>query len=790
MTRNQNLAARAGRWSAQHRKKAIFGWLTFVILAVFIGGSFGTRTLTDEEYGIGESGRADKVTSKAFPDKADESVLVQAKQGQSPSDPAFKAVVAQLTQRLERTKGTRNIESPYAAGNEGQISKDGRSALVTFDVPGDDDKAEDLVDGPLAAVAAVQRSNQGFRVEEFGDASSDKALSKAFEDDFKKAEVTSLPVTLIILILAFGALLAAFVPLLLAVTAVAAAIGLIGPLSQIWPVDESISSVVLLIGLAVGVDYSMFYLRREREERARGRSEEAALEAAAATSGRAVLISGLTVMVAMAGMYFGGAATFSSFATGTIMVVAIAVIGSLTVLPAILSKLGDRVNKGRVPFLKPERRTGESRVWSAILDRVLRRPLVSLIAAAGVLVVLALPLAHIHTADSGVDGLPRSLAVMQTYDRMQAAFPGEQFTASIVVQGQDVSRAELRDVASNLRQVARDSSQFEEPVTYDLSPNGKVGEINVPLAGSGTDDTSMNAVKELRSNVVPEVTSDMQTAELVGVSGFSAGSLDFSDSMASHVWYAVGFVLLMAFLLLLVTFRSIVIPIKAIVLNLLSVSAALGVVTFVFQDGHFEGLLNFSSTGAITAWFPLMLFVILFGLSMDYHVFILSRIKEAVDRGESTDRAVSQGIKSTAGVVSAAALVMVAVFSIFATLSFIDMKQFGVGLGVAVLIDATLVRGVLLPASMKLLGDWNWYLPKRLGWLPKVGREPEPEPSQASQHAPANRSSSSPATRPPSGGRVCVPGLQGSAGGVRSANVVAGLRLRRPTPSRAQAAMQ
>ena len=731
VTRNQNLAARAGRWSAQHRKKAILGWLTFVILAVFIGGSFGTRTLTDEEYGIGESGRADKVTSKAFPDKADESVLVQAKQGQSPSDPAFKAVVAQLTQRLERTKGTRNIESPYAAGNEGQISKDGRSALVTFDVPGDDDKAEDLVDGPLAAVAAVQRSNHGFRVEEFGDASSDKALSKAFEDDFKKAEVTSLPVTLIILILAFGALLAAFVPLLLAVTAVAAAIGLIGPLSQIWPVDESISSVVLLIGLAVGVDYSMFYLRREREERARGRSEEAALEAAAATSGRAVLISGLTVMVAMAGMYFGGAATFSSFATGTIMVVAIAVIGSLTVLPAILSKLGDRVNKGRVPFLKPERRTGESRVWSAILDRVLRRPLVSLIAAAGVLVVLALPLAHIHTADSGVDGLPRSLAVMQTYDRMQAAFPGEQFTASIVVQGQDVSRAELRDVASNLRQVARDSKQFEEPVTYDLSPNGKVGEINVPLAGSGTDDTSMNAVKELRSNVVPELTSDMQTAELVGVSGFSAGSLDFSDSMASHVWYAVGFVLLMAFLLLLVTFRSIVIPIKAIVLNLLSVSAALGVVTFVFQDGHFEDLLNFSSTGAITAWFPLMLFVILFGLSMDYHVFILSRIKEAVDRGESTDRAVSQGIKSTAGVVSAAALVMVAVFSIFATLSFIDMKQFGVGLGVAVLIDATLVRGVLLPASMKLLGDWNWYLPKRLGWLPKVEREPEPEPSQA-----------------------------------------------------------
>ena len=280
-----------------------------------------------------------------------------------------------------------------------------------------------------------QKQHAGFRIEQFGDGSADKALTKAFEDDFRKAEFTSLPITLVILILAFGALLAAFVPLLLAITAVAAAIGLIGPISQIWPVDEAISSVVLLIGLAVGVDYSMFYLRREREERARGRSEEAALEAAAATSGRAVLVSGITVIAAMAGMYFGGAPTFMSFATGTILVVAIAVIGSLTVLPAILSKLGDRVNKGRVPFLRPERRTGEARAWGWVLDRVLRRPLVSIVVAGAVLVVLAIPVFHIHTADSGVDGLPRSLAIMQTYDRMQAAFPGETFSADIVVEG-------------------------------------------------------------------------------------------------------------------------------------------------------------------------------------------------------------------------------------------------------------------------------------------------------------------------------------------------------------------
>jgi uncharacterized membrane protein YdfJ with MMPL/SSD domain len=722
-----NLAARAGRWSAQHRKKAIFGWLAFVILAVFIGGSVGTKTLSDEEYGIGESGRADKAVSAHFPDKDSESVLVQSQNGAKNTSPEYRQVVQSVVTSLEGTKHVRNVQSPYAEDNQGTLSEDGKSALVTFEMTGDN--TEDKVVAALNTVSKLDKQETGYRIEEFGDASADKALSQAFEDDFRKAEVTSLPITLIILILAFGALLAAFVPLLLAITAVAAAISLIGPISQIWPVDEAISSVVLLIGLAVGVDYSMFYLRREREERAAGRSEEAALQAAAATSGRAVLVSGITVIAAMAGMYFGGAATFISFATGTILVVAIAVIGSLTVLPAVLSKLGDRVNKGRVPFLKPEKRTGEPRAWSWVLDRVLKRPLISAIAAVSVLVVLAIPVFHIHTADTGVDGLPRSIGIMKTYDRMQAAFPGEQFSADIVLQGDNLDKGQVQAAAQQLREIARDSDQFNEPVTIDQSPDGKVAVIEVPLAGSGSDDTSLNAVKSLRSDVVPEVLPQVNGGELVGVSGFSAGSLDFNEVMASHIWYVFAFVFSVAFLLLLVTFRSVVIPIKAIALNVLSVAAAMGIVTYVFQDGHFEGFLNFDSTGAVSSWFPLMLFVILFGLSMDYHVFILSRIKEAVDRGESTNDAVSHGIKSTAGVVTAAAMVMVGVFGIFATLQFIDMKQFGVGLATAVLIDATLVRGVLLPATMKLLGDWNWYLPKWLEWLPKgPALEGSPEP--------------------------------------------------------------
>jgi RND superfamily putative drug exporter len=742
MNSPRNLAARAGRWSAQHRKKAIFGWLAFVIAAVFIGGSVGTRTLDDADFGIGESGRADKVVSDHFRQDGDESVLVQTRGGARTDDPEFRSVVSDVVARLERTRYVQNVDNPYGRDNAGQLSKDGRSALVTFDVPGEN--AEDRVDPSLNTVAALDREHTGFRIEQFGEGSADKALSIAFEDDFKKAEFTSLPITLVILILAFGALLAAFVPLLLAATAVAAAIGLLGPISQIWPVDESISSVVLLIGLAVGVDYSMFYLRREREERARGRSEEAALEAAAATSGRAVLVSGFTVIAAMAGMYLGGAATFLSFATGTILVVAIAMMGSLTVLPAILSKLGDRVNKGRVPFLRPERRTGEARAWSWVLDRVLRRPVASVLVAGAILVTLAVPVLHIHTADSGVDGLPRSLEIMQTYDRMQAAFPGEQFTAGVVLEGErPLDRAAVQSAVQEMRDLARDSEHFNEPVTVNVSHDGKVAVVDVPLAGTGTDDASIAAVESLRRDVVPRVFDDVPGAEVAGVNGFTAGSVDFNDLMASRIWLVFAFVFTMAFALLLVTFRSIVIPVKAILLNIVSVAAAMGIVTWVFQDGHLEGLLDFDSTGAITSWFPLMLFVILFGLSMDYHVFILSRIKEAVDRGASTEDAVNHGIKSTAGVVSAAALVMVGVFGIFATLSFIDMKQFGVGLAAAVLIDATLVRGVLLPATMKLLGDWNWYLPSWLEWLPKgpalegdaPAPTPEPEPKELPQAA-------------------------------------------------------
>ncbi|MET0729561.1 MAG: MMPL family transporter, partial [Solirubrobacterales bacterium] len=365
----RNTAARAGRWSAQHRRKAIFGWLAFVLVSVVLGGALGMKEIASEDLGDGESKRADQTLADGFPDRASEEVFVQGRGDIKADDPRFTAAVEDVVRALAGFETVRDIESPLEAGNSSQFSADGRSALVTFDLLGDDDVIEDNVTPVLAATDRVQAANPDLRVEQFGDASAGKALDESFEKDFQRAETLSLPITLLILVIAFGALMAAGVPLLLGITAVVGTIGLIAPISQLVPMSDSSSSVILLVGLAVGVDYSMFYLRRKMEERDAGRSNEAALEFAAATSGQAVLVSGVTVLIAMAGMLIAGNAVFTSMAVGTMLVVAVAVLGSVTVLPAVLSKLGDKVEKGRVPIIGKRRHAnhGESRVWGWIL---------------------------------------------------------------------------------------------------------------------------------------------------------------------------------------------------------------------------------------------------------------------------------------------------------------------------------------------------------------------------------------------------------------------------------------
>jgi uncharacterized membrane protein YdfJ with MMPL/SSD domain len=737
----RNLAARAGRWSAQHRKTAILGWIAFVVLATFIGSNVGQQNLKTAEMGNGDSKRAQLIVDAAgFPKTAGEQVLVQGKGSVKADDPQVTAAVTDVVNRLEKIDGVTEIESPLVAKDrENTVSKDGRSVVVNFSLPGTDDEEDTealakQAEAPVAAVAAVQKAHPELHVEEYGAASERYALNDKEAADEARSQQLSLAGTLIVLLLAFGAAVAAGVPLLLGATSVGATIGLLGPVSQLTGLHPAVAQVVTLVGLAVGVDYAMFYLRRMMEEQDKGRSPAAALDVAAATSGRAVLISGFTVMAAMAGMFFSGNPIFTSFGIGTILVVGVAVLGSLTVLPAMLSYLGQKgwLEKGRVPWVLKRRHAnkGESRMWGAILDRVLKRPLVSAIAAGGILVALSVPALGMQFKEPGTEGMSRSEPIMQTLDRIDGAFPGGTVPAITVVKAKDVTTPEVQGAIADLQEQAIATGKLSEPTFVDISPDKTVAQVGIAVDGKGTDAASERSLEVLREDVVPATVGKLAGAE-VAVGGMTASSKDFLDTMKAHLPIVFLFVLAMAFILLLVTFRSIVIPIKAIILNLLSVGSAYGILTLVFQDGHGEKLLGFESVGGIAPWLPLFLFVILFGLSMDYHVFVLSRIREAVDRGMATDKAVAHGIKSTAGIITSAAAVMVITFAMFATGGDQAMKQLGVGLAAAILIDATLVRAVLLPATMKLLGKRNWYLPKGLNWLPKFDHEPQVAPAGA-----------------------------------------------------------
>jgi putative drug exporter of the RND superfamily len=738
-----NLAARAGRWSAAHWKTATALWVAFVVVAVLGGYLLGTKMLTDAEQGNGETARAQQILADAdFATPAGESVLVQSR-SLTTKDPAFRAAIQDVLGRLGRRSEVANVRSPLAPGATGQISKDGHSALVQFDMKGKALTADERVEPVLETVAAVQATHRSFLIEQFGQASATKALNDTIGDDFKKAETLTVPVTLVILLIAFGSLIAAGLPVMLAFTGVLAAIGVNALLSHVFHSSDATNSVILLVGMAVGVDYSLFYLKREREEHAGGLDSKQSLARASATSGQAVLVSGATVLIAMAGMLFAGSKIFGSIGIGTMIVVASTMVGSITVLPALLGKLGDRVDRsviassiawasrGRVrssslrllPRLK--RHDGESRFWNAVLRPVLRFPALAAASSAALLIVLALPVFGLHTKLLSFTDLPQSLSIVRTYEHVQKAFPGSSTPAVVVVKAADVTSPTVSAGIRDLEAKALASGEARQPIAVSVNPSRTVARVEIPIAGQGENTAALHALQTLRKQVIPTSIGQVPGAE-VAVTGETAGSHDFNETTSSRAPIVFAFVLGLAFVLLLLTFRSIVVPIKAIVLNLLSVGAAYGILVWIFQDGHLEGLLNFKSNGGIVTWLPLFLFVVLFGLSMDYHVFILSRVKELVDRGMRTEDAVAQGIRTTASTVTAAAAVMVAVFAVFATLRSLDMKQLGVGLAVAVLIDATLIRGVLLPATMKLLGRWNWYLPRWLEWLPNFEIDARP----------------------------------------------------------------
>ncbi len=539
---------------------------------------------------------------------------------------------------------------------------------------GNPDTAQNRVQPVLNAVASLQRSAPGFTVAESGDASSSLQEQSTINGGLHKAELLSLPLTFLILLIAFGAVVAAGVPVLLAFTAVMGAGGLASVASHVVHASGATSSVMLLMGMAVGVDYSLFYLKREREERRAGHTHRDALERAAATSGHAVLVSGITVLVAMAGMLLTGSKVFDSIGVGAMLVVFTAMVGSLTVLPALLGRLGDKVEKGRVR--RPQAR---SRVWNAVLGPVMRWPLPSALVATALLVALALPTLGLHTTLLGPGDLPHSIPAVRNYEKIQKSFPGSQTPAVVVIRGHNLESPQAHAAIARFERLALASGQIDRPiqVTYHRHHDG--AQILAPLVGSGSDNASFNALDALRNRILPASIGHLPGATFA-VTGQTAGTYDFNTLIKSHFPLVFAFVLGLAFLLLLVTFRSLTIPLTSIVLNLLSVAAAYGVLVWIFQQGHLQGLLGFHSNGAVVTWLPLFLFAVLFGLSMDYHVFIVSRIKELHDEGLPTSEAVARGIGSTAGTVTAAAAVMVAVFAIFAWLPMLDIKQMGVGL--------------------------------------------------------------------------------------------------------------
>ena len=705
---------RAARWSATHPWKALAAWLAFVAVAVTLAMAVPTAETTDADYRLGESGRADAMITDAGLTEADsENVLVTADGADQPGRADATRAAEELTALVRDTTGV-------AAVSEPQWSPDGSAMLIAIQLAKDQDDVDDL----LAATTSVQADHPDLQVRQVGDVSLDEAIDERVGDDLAAAEGISVPVTLILMLLAFGALIAAGIPVLLAVTSVAATIGVLAPLSHLVHAESTVTSMIVLIGMAVGVDYSLFYLKREREERAAGRTTLDAVEIAAQTSGHSILVSGAAVIAALSGLFLMGDATFNSLAVGSILVVGVAVLGSITVLPALLMLLGHWVDRPRVPLLwRLNRRIGRGGVSTRLLGPVLRRPVAALVGASIVMAALAVPALGMRLHSGNVDTLPASIPEVQTLRDLQEAFPVEGASALVVV------RAETGDATRALRDLEEKAIATDEFIATEeevrTSADGRTSALELAMPYQESDERVDDALHQLRDDLAP---ASLDGVGEYAVGGGDAESLDSSDQLSERLPIVVGFVLLLTLLIMAVTFRSIPIAIVSTVLNLGSVGVAFGFLALVFQHGWGEGLLGFTNPGFVISWIPVFVLVVLVGLSMDYHVFVVSRIREHVDAGLSTREAVAAGVRDTAGVVTSAAAVMVSVFAIFATLSMLEMKMMGVGLSIAILLDATLVRLVMLPAALVLLGERAWWPARPTG---TTEAESEPVPDEA-----------------------------------------------------------
>ncbi|QKW51024.1 MMPL family transporter [Streptomyces buecherae] len=717
-----SLVASVAGWSARHRAAAITGWLALVVLAVLAGAMAGGQEARSVD--PGEAGRAQEwVRTQHSGDSIRENVLVTSRNAGETrrfTDHAeLRAATADLVAELRRAPGAvRDVGSPLGAHGARWLSRDGRAGLVTFEVAGPDEQFRAHYAAVERAVDQVRERHPRVSLAQAGDHSLSEAINDGIKDDLRTAETTSLPLTLLILLVVFGSLIAAGLPLLLTATTVVAAFGLLRLVTRWVPFNSAASAIVLLIGMAVGIDYALFSLRRVREERAAGHDVRTALGITARTSGHAVVASGLTVMACVVGLLFTGVDVFKGLTAGTVLVVGLAVVSAVTVLPALLAALGDRVDRARVPWLGKRRIAArESRLWGRVARAVVRRPVLTGASAALALLVMALPAFGMRLQDAAVTAsLPPGTSVaVDAANEVQRAFPGAATSARVVIARTDGSAADTPAVRAGVdrlhQRAAASGGALREPIT--AVPVGDVLVVRVPLAGAVTDPVADRALSTLRERALPAAFGPVRGVDYA-VAGKTAMPHDFAERVRDRTPFVFAFVLGLAFLLLAVVFRSWTVPLVSILLNLLSIGAAYGAMVWVFQDGNLEAPLGFTSYGGVVSWLPLFMFVILFGLSMDYHIFILSRVRERWLAGAEPRAAVVGGIAVSAGVVSSAALIMTGVFTVFLTLSAIEYKMLGLGMGLAILIDATLVRGVLLPAAMSLLGDRAWHLPRGL----------------------------------------------------------------------------
>ena len=715
------------RMSAEHPWRTVGLWLVALVAAGALVVTFlGDALTTEDDFtGTPESKAAGLLIDERMPatgeaDEIDE-VLVVRGHGLSVDDPAFRSAVEGLVASAA-SLGAEAVETYYETGNEELVSADRDTTIVPVMLA---DTSDENVDQLVETVTS--QSGEEFETYITGGYTADADFRHAADEDLKTGELFGIGAALVVLLLVFGAVVASLVPVVLAIVSIAVALGLTALVGQAFELSFFVVNMLVMMGLAVGIDYALFVVTRFREERRRGLEKLDAITAAGGTASRAVFFSGITVVLALLGMFLVPTTIFRSLATGAILVVLVTVLAAMTLLPAVLSLLGDRVDALRLPFFG-RRPDDEGRgFWASVARAVMRRPGISLAAAVAVLVAVAVPLTSMTSGFAGISTLPDSFASKQGFAVLDEELGfGETAPAYIVVDG-DVHAEPVSAAIGRLTERLSNDDAFGPPNELVRNEAGDLGVLMVPMAGDASSEDATQAIETLRDVYIPEAFAGVDAEVLVG--GETAENVDFFDMTNAYLPIVFAFVLGLSFLLLAVAFRSIVVPAKAIVMNLLSVGAAYGLLVLVFQEGIGAELLGFQQVEAIEAWLPLFLFSVLFGLSMDYHVFLLSRIRERYDQTGDTRGAIAFGVASTGRIITGAALIMVAVFGGFAAGELVMFQQMGFGLGVAVLLDATIVRSVLVPATMQLLGDRNWYLPRRLEWLPDL-RVEAAEPSR------------------------------------------------------------